>query len=59
MLIHVVQSGDTIQLIAELYGTPVAKIIQDNALEQLAKYQAIKKVVKSLFRFYYLFKFIL
>lgn len=36
MLIHVVQSGDTIQSIAELYGTPVEKLIQDNALDPLA-----------------------
>lgn len=33
MIIHVVQSGDTIQSIADFYGISVKKLIQDNALE--------------------------
>jgi spore germination protein len=36
MLIHVVKAGDTLQSIAEYYGTPVEKLIRDNALEPLA-----------------------
>lgn len=36
MMIHVVQLGDTIQSIADLYGTPVDKIIRDNAINPLA-----------------------
>lgn len=36
MIIHVVQSGDTIQSIAEFYGTSVEKLIQDNALDAFA-----------------------
>ncbi len=33
MIIHVVQQGETIQSIAELYGTPVDVLILDNALD--------------------------
>ncbi len=33
MLIHVVQSGDTIQSIADYYEIPVTSLIQDNGLE--------------------------
>lgn len=33
MIIHVVQSGETIQGIAEFYGVPVIRLIQDNGLE--------------------------
>jgi spore germination protein len=36
MIIHVVQSGDTIQSIAEFYGISVEKLLQDNGLEALA-----------------------
>ncbi|MDF2908745.1 MAG: hypothetical protein K0R34_4066, partial [Herbinix sp.] len=37
MIIHVVQSGDTIQSIAEFYGISVEKLIQDNALDAFAE----------------------
>jgi spore germination protein len=37
MIIHVVQSGDTIQSIAEFYGISVEKLIQDNALDSFAE----------------------
>jgi spore germination protein len=33
MLIHVVQQGETIQSIADLYGISVTRIIQDNGLD--------------------------
>ena len=36
MLIHVVRSGDTIQSIADNYGTSVEKLIKDNGLDPLA-----------------------
>jgi spore germination protein len=36
MLIHVVQSGDTLQSIAEQYSTSVDKLVKDNALDPLA-----------------------
>lgn len=35
MIIHVVESGETIQSIAEYYGITVEKLIQDNGLENI------------------------